>query len=231
MFRLQLTHSPSLQPTALSILGNVTTFAGSGKAAFVDGVGLTASFNLPSCVAFDLIGNLFVADELNHRIRKISPSGNVSTFAGSGFATYVDGEGLSASFRNPLGVAVDSDGAVYVGDWGNHRIRKINPSGTVSTLAGSGTAAFANGVGLAASFNGPRGVAVDSTGSVYVADESNHRIRKISPSGAVSTFAGSGSATFANGGGLAASFNSPSGVAVDAYGTVYVADYANHRIR
>ena len=215
----------------ISPLGNVSTLAGSGVAAFADGMGSAASFNLPSGVAVDSNGNIFVADFLNHRIRKISPSGNVTTFAGNGSAAFSDGVGLEASFNGPYGLAVDSFGAVFVGEYYNSRIRKISPSGNVSTFAGSGSFAFADGMGLAASFNHPIGVAVDSLGTVYVADSWNNRIRKISLSGNVTTIAGSGLTNFADGVGSAASFSFPSGVAVDFNGSIYVADYTNNRIR
>jgi sugar lactone lactonase YvrE len=207
--------------------GAVTTLAGSTN-GFADGTGAAARFNSPSGVAVDAAGNVYVADLNNHRIRKISPAGAVTTLAGStqGFA---DGVGTAAQFNGPLGVVVDAAGNVYVADNANHRIRKITPAGAVTTLAGS-TNGFADGTGAAARFNGPSGVAVDAAGNLYVADAGNHRIRKISPAGAVSTLAGS-TQGFAGGVGTAAQFSFPRGVAVDAAGTVYVADNANHRIR
>ena len=147
----------------------------------------------------DSSGTVYVADSNNNRIRKITPADRiedrvVSTFAGSteGFA---DGTGDAAQFYLPFGVAVDSSGNVYVTDRENNRIRKITPADriedrVVSTIAGSGTAAFADGTGTTAQFNYPFGVAVDSSGNVYVADAINNRIRKITPAGVVSTFAG-----------------------------------------
>jgi len=125
---------------------------------------------------------------------------------------------------------VDSSGNVYVADSGNHRIRKITPERVVSTFAGSGTADSGNGTGTTAQFNSPSDVAVDSSGNVYVADSSNHRIRKITPAGVVSTLAGS-TEGFADGTGTEAQFNYPTGVDVDSSGNVYVADSFNHRIR
>jgi sugar lactone lactonase YvrE len=215
----------------ISPSGVVSTLAGSGVAGFADGSGATASFNHPADVAVDGSGHVYVADSGNHAIRKISPSGVVSTLAGSGAAGFADGMGAAASLRNPNGVAVDSSGHVYVADFGNHAIRKISPSGVMSTLAGSGAAGFADGTGTATSFNHPNSVAVDSSGHVYVADAFNHTIRKISPGRVVSTLAGSGAEGFADGAGTVASFREPRGVVVDSSGHVYVADSLNHAIR
>ena len=212
--------------------GVVTTLAGSGSAAFTDGAGTSASFNVPRGVAVDASGLVYVADTNNHRIRKVSATGVVTTLAGSGSGAFADGAGTSASFSNPWGVAVDANGAVYVGDWGNNRIRKVTSSGVVTTLAGSGSAAFADGAGTRASFRSPFGVAVDASGAVYVADSNNNRIRKISSQGVVSTLAGSGTSAFADGTGTNASFHIPTGVAVSATsGTVYVADNNDNCIR
>jgi hypothetical protein len=206
----------------------VTTLAGSTFGS-TDGVATAAQFEFPVALAVDAAGNVYVGDRDNHRIRKITPAGAVSTLAGStqGFA---DGTGTAARFNFPAGVAVDAAGNVYVADTFNQRIRKITPAGAVSTLAGSGTAGFANGVATAAQFNFPAGVAVDAAGNVYVGDRDNHRIRKITPAGAVSSLAGS-TAGFADGTGTAARFNFPEGVAVDAAGNVFVADAFNQRIR
>jgi prepilin-type N-terminal cleavage/methylation domain-containing protein len=211
--------------------GVVSTLAGSGTNGFTDGTGAAAQFFNPSGVDVDASGTVYVADAGNHRIRKITPSGVVSTLAGSGTGGFADGTGAAAQFNLPIGVVVDTSGTVYVADYGNQRIRKISPTGVVSTLAGSGTDGFADGTGAAAQFYGPSSVAVDSSGTVYVADSGNNRIRKITPAGVVSTLAGSGTAGFADGTGAAAQVRAPSGVAVDASGAVYVSDTFNHRIR
>ena len=179
--------------------GNVITLAGSGNQGFTDGQGTAASFNGPIGVAVDSSGNVYVADINNHLIRKIDSLGNVTTLAGSGTQDSDDGVGTSASFKFPRDVAVDSSGNVYVADTGNHLIRRIDSTGNVTTLAGSGTSGSVDGEGTAASFNKPMGVAVDSSGNVYVADSLNHLIRRIDSSGNVTTLAGSGTSGSAKG--------------------------------
>lgn len=215
----------------LTPAGVVTTLAGSGTLGYQDGTGAGASFKLPEGVGLDSAGNVFVADQSNNRIRKVTAGGVVTTLAGSGTGSFADGTGVAASFKLPVSVAVDPMGNIFVSDGGNNRIRKVTSAGLVTTHAGSGTAAFADGTGVAASFSGPYGLALDSAGALFVADQSNHRIRKITAAGVVTTLAGSGTATFADGTGAAASFSFPAGVAVDAAGTVYVSDGGNHRIR
>jgi len=215
----------------ISASGNVTTLAGSGSAGSADGQGTSASFNYPNALALDMSGNVYVADTWNHRIRKITANGTVTTLAGSGSAGFADGQGTSASFSAPTAVAIDGTDNIYVADFSNNRIRKISPSGNVTTLAGSGNAGFANGQGSSATFNGPQGIGVDSNGFIYVGDANNHRIRKISANGNVTTLAGSGSAGYADGLGASATFNLPHGLAVDTIGNLYVSDKGNNRIR
>lgn len=207
--------------------GVVSTVAGSTQ-GYEDGVGTTAKFTTPFSVAVDNVGNIFVADTGNNRIRKITSEGLVSTFAGS-TQGYADGLGTAAQFNKPWGIAVDAFGNVFVVDGWNHRIRKITAAGAVSTLAGS-TQGFADGLATAAQFNFPYGVAVDALGHLYVTDQSNHRIRKIAATGEVSTLAGSAQG-FVDGTGNAAQFNFPMGIIVDAGGNVFVADRSNHLIR
>ena len=151
-----------------------------GLKGSTDGAGTVARFNNPSDVAVDGSGNVYVSDFNNHKIRKISTAGVVTTLAGSGLIGSDDGTGTAASFHNPMGIALDKTGNIYVADWRNHKIRKITASGEVTTLAGSGSSGFTDGVGTAARFNLPVGIAVDGSGNVYVADTGNHRIRKIS---------------------------------------------------
>ncbi len=208
--------------------GIVTTFAGSTQ-GFANGVGAEAKFSNPVDVALDTSGNLYVADLGNHKVRKITPEGIVSTFAGS-TAGYLDEVGELAQFNQINGITIDHTGNIYVSDKANIKIRKITPEGLVTTLAGT-IAGFADGEGDVAEFNLLRGIAVDVNGNVYVADDTNDKIRKISPSGMVSTLAGGDPKGYLDGAGDVAQFNGPTGVAVDALGNVYVADYNNHKIR
>lgn len=207
--------------------GQVTTVAG-GPAGDADGPSAEARFRYPRGVAVDADGNLYVADKDNNRVRKITPVGVVSTLAG-GPAGNADGPAAEARFTFPEGIAVGPDGAVYVADAGNHRIRRIGRDGRVSTLAG-GSPGLADGVSAVARFNTPRAVAADAAGNVYVADAGNNRIRKVTPEGVVTTVAGS-ERGYANGVGKAARFDEPFGVAVDLAGNLYVADLNNNRIR
>jgi len=224
----------SVPPTLTLGPGVVTTLAGSGSQTFADGTGAAASFYSPQGVALLSNGNIVVADSGNNRIRIVTPAGVVTTLAGSGSPAYADGTGAAASFSGPNGVAViPSSGMIVVSDTNNHRIRLVTyPGGVVTTLAGSGTPAFADGAGAAASFKQPRGVAVDpTTGNIVVADLNNNRIRLVTPAGMVTTLAG-GSVGFADGTGTAASFYGPVGVAViPSSGVIVVADYNNNRIR
>jgi sugar lactone lactonase YvrE len=221
----------------LGIKGNyatpvvVTTLAGSGDLGSTDAIGDAASFNYSSGVGVDSNGNIYVADSYNNKIRKITGAGEVTTLAGSGIAGSTDGMGIEASFNNPSGVAVDGNGNVYVADSYNNKIRKITASGEVTTLAGSGAPGTANGTGTAARFNGPSGVAVDQNGTLYVADTDNQKIRKITASGVVTNYVGSGISGSTDGTGTEASFSYPQGVAVDGTGTLYVADTDNQKIR
>jgi len=217
--------------------GDVTTFAGTaGQVGSADGTGAAAQFSNPQGVAVDASGNLYVADSDNSTIRKITPGGDVSTFAGTAGQTgNIDGTGPAARFTRPNGVAVGPSGNIYVADSGNHTIRKITPDGVVTTLAGS-QIGFADGAGAAAKFKFPNGVAVDADENVYVADFGNQRMRVVNPAGVVTTLAGSGLPGSSDGTGSAASFNSPKAVAVgldpiSSQKYIYVADFLNHKIR
>jgi sugar lactone lactonase YvrE len=201
--------------------GVVTTLAGlAGVPGSADGTNSAARFNDPTGVALDSAGNLYVADTYNDTIRKVTPAGVVTTPAGLavGNPGSADGTGSAARFYNPIGVAVDSAGKLYVADMLNQTIRKVTPAGGVTTLAGkAGHPGFVNGAGTNAEFNYPFGVAVDTNGNVYVGDQSNNAIRKVTPAGGVTN--------------LAEGFNDPTGVAVDSGGNVYVADSGNNAIQ
>lgn len=190
--------------------GVVSTFAGAGG----------TTFNGPVGVALDSGGNVYVADENNNEIEKITPAGAVSVFAGSTAPGNLDGTGTAARFHGPKGVAVDSLGNVWVADANNNEIRKITPSGVVTTWAGTGSAGSANGSGTSASFNNPIGIAVDSSGNLYVADYGNNEIREINSSDVVSSFVPA-----------SAGLVGPYGVAIDSGGNAYVTDSGNQEIR
>lgn len=201
----------------------------SGKVALV--AGEDGQFADPYGVAIDAGGNVYVADGgEGNRVRRIAPDGAVTTVAG-GEEGYADGPGGQARFNTPSGLAIDQRGNLYVADTGNHAIRKITPDGMVTTVAGSGVAGTADGVGKAAQFNGPVGLAVDGDGTVYVADTYNDTIRKIAPDGTVTTLAGSGMPGDADGPALAASFDTPCALAIDIDGALLVADTRNDAIR
>jgi sugar lactone lactonase YvrE len=219
----------------ISLDGKLVVLAGmSGNSGDTDGTGPAARFSTPTSVAVDGAGNVYVADNGSAIVRKITPAGVVTTLAGkAGAGGDADGVGAAARFNTPRGVAVDSSGNVYVADEGNADIRKITPAGVVTTLAGSdGRPGYRDGTGTAARFGSPRGLTVDATGTVYVADTDNDVIRKITPDGIVSTVAGTaGEVGTADGTGAAARFSAPRGIAVDAAGNLYVADSDNAIIR
>ncbi len=214
--------------------GVVTTLAGSpGIAGSANGAGGSARFNEPCGIAIDAGGNLYVADRLNHTIRKVTPAGVVTTLAGSpGGAGNENGTGSGARFYYPRGVAVDGSGHVYVVEHGNHAIRRVSPAGVVTTLAGNvADAGNTDGVGSTARFYSPWGIALDGGGNLYVADTHNHTIRKVTREGLVTTLGGSaGSSGTADGLGSAARFYRPMGVLAAPDGSLFVADSFNARI-
>ena len=208
----------------------VTTIAGTGSSGFENGAGTSAKFIYPSGITIDG-NNLYVVDSNNHMIRKIVISTKVvSTFAGSGTSGFTNGTGTAARFGSPTGIISDGTN-LYVTDTNNHKIRKIVIStGVVTTLAGSGTAGSADGTGISASFNKPRGMTIVE-GNLYVVDASNHKIRKIVIStGVVTTLSGSGSEGSTDNSGTSASFNSPYGI-TSLGSNLYVSDRNNHKIR
>ena len=214
--------------------GVITTVAGGGMRLGDSGAPTSAQLNRPNGVAVDSTGNLYIADSLNNRIRKVS-NGVITTVAGNGSPGFGGDNGLAtnAQLNDPLGVAVDSAGNLYIADTNNYRIRKVT-NGVITTVAGNGTPDFSgdNGPATSAQLNSPLGVAVDSAGDLYVADRDNNRIRKIS-NGVISTVAGNGTPGFSgdNGPATSAQLNDPYGVAVDSTGNLYIADSLNNRIR
>ncbi len=214
-----------------------TNFAGQpGTPGYADATGSAALFNLPHGMAVDNAGNVYVADTQNQTIRQISPAGVVTTIAGRpGNQGNVDGFGQGAAqFNAPIGISVDNEGNLYVGDTSNDTIRKIDPDGTVSTLAGQpGVTGSSNGIGSGALFKNPEGTAVDAAGNIYVADDLNRTIRKITPGGDVSTLAGKPGTQGTNDGtGSAASFNQPVATwRLDSATNVYVVDPGADTIR
>ena len=215
--------------------GVVSTLAGStGVKGNTDGTGSAARFLEPSAVAVDATGNVFVADSGNNVIRKITPAGVVTTFAGTaGAPGSTDGTGTAARFNYPRGVAFDRSGNLLVTDSTNNTIRKITTAGVVTTVAGSaGTVGSTDGAAGAARFSFPNSLAVDASGNIYVADENNGTIRVIATDGSVTTLAGlAGTTGRVDGTGSQARFDHPAGVALDSDGNVYVADYGNQLIR
>ena len=216
---------------AVSSTGTVSTVAGNGLGSFTDHVNpLAASFNTPSGIAVDSIGNIFVADSANNRIRLLTSAG-VATFAGSSIPGSLNGVGTAATFNFPTDVIVDRSRNVYVCDMNNHRLRKITPTGTVTSFAGAGVAGWADGASTSARFNQPYRAALDSLENLFVGDEVNNRIRMVDPTGFVRTIAGTGAPAWADGFGLMAMFRDPTGVAINAVGALQVADCSNNRIR
>lgn len=218
--------------------GVVTTLAGlvdfgRGRGGSADGTGSEARFYDPSGVAVDSQGNVFVADNLNDTIRKVTPAGVVSTLVGlPGTYGSTGGLGSNARFDWPRDVAVDSGGNVYVTEMNNNTIRKVTPAGSVTTLAGVSSYGNTDGTAADARFWDPYGVAIDKAGNLYVADIHNNAIRKVTPAGLVTTLAGlPGNSGSADGTGSSARFNQPLGVAVDSAGTIFVADALNSAIR
>lgn len=212
-----------------------SVLAGKPTAGATDGALGQANFNFPWGVAVDASGNAFVGDTQNNTIRKITAGGVTTTLAGTpGIRASVDGTGAAARFDRPAGVALGSDGSLYVAGNFEHTIRKITSGGVVTTFAGSAyLAAGTDGTGSAARFAGPVGIAIDGSDNIYVAEAGNHTIRKITPGGVVTTLAGSaGISGSTDGTGAAARFNSPWSIAVTPDGsTLYVTDAGNHTIR
>jgi uncharacterized protein (TIGR03437 family) len=220
----------------------INTVAGNGNSGFTgDGQTATqAELNWPSGVAVDGSGNLFIADFLNNRVRKVTAAGTISTVAGNGSNGFSGdgGPAASAELAAPCGVALDGAGNLFIADYGNSRIRKVTPAGIISTVAGNGTAAYRGdgGPATSAELGRPQGVVVDGAGNLYIADTANSRIRKVTAGGTISTVAGDGDGSFGGNSGdggpaTSAQLNTPSGIALDSSGNLFIAEWGNNRIR
>ena len=227
--------------------GTITTVAGTGEHGFSGdgGAAVEAQLASPTGVTVDGSGNLYIADRDNHRIRKVDSTGTITTVAGTGEDSFGGDEGpaVRGHLSSPFGVGVDGSGNLYIADWGNHRIRKIDSTGTITTVAGTGEYARVGeshgdgGPAVQAQLNSPTGVAVDGAGNVYIVDAGLDIIRKVDSTGTITRIAGRGRRRwvppgFGGDGGPAvqAQLNSPTGVAVDGSGNLYIADRGNHRI-
>jgi trimeric autotransporter adhesin len=219
--------------------GQVRIVAGCGRYTnYGDGSPATlARLYRPFGIVLDAGGNLYVADQANNRVRRIDPSGTIRAFAGTGSAGFSGEEGpaTAAQLNSPSGLAAAPDGSLFVSDTRNHRVRLIDTSGRIRTVAGGGEPAFAGDglIAIEAQLSSPEGLALDVTGTLYIADRDNHRIRALSPDGVIRTVAGSGAKGGDGDGGpaLLSELNTPRGVAVDAAGNLYIADSGNHRVR
>ncbi|HEY6902314.1 MAG TPA: IPT/TIG domain-containing protein [Puia sp.] len=201
-----------------------------GTRGFADGTGLAAKFNTPTAMVMGTDGNLYVNDYGNNRIRKVTPDGVVTTFAGSATIGYGDGLGTAASFFDPQGIAVDPSGNFFVTDYGNNKIRKITPAGAVSSFAG-GARGYVEGTGSAAQFHSPINITGDRQGNLYVFDMYNNRIRKITSGAVVSTLTGSGVQGTADGTGTAAQIGSIGGMCSDPANNIYMTDQLYGTVR
>jgi sugar lactone lactonase YvrE len=218
--------------------GIISTIAGNGTQGFSgdNGLATSAQIDLPSGLAIDTIGNVYFCDQ-SSRVRKISTAGVITTIAGTGTAGYSGDNGMAtaAQLNNPSDIEVDVFGNIFIADKLNHRIRKINSSGIISTIAGTGTAGYSgdNGQATSATLNLPYNVKVSTSGSIYINDKFNSRIRKINSNGIITTIAGNGSQAFSGDGGQAttAAINYPNGIAIDSLGNIYISDTQNYRIR
>ncbi len=219
--------------------GIITTVAGNGIGGFFGdgGQAIHAQLLLPTDVAFDSVGNLYIADMGNNRIRKVTSDGVISTIVGFGTQGYSGdgGPAILAELNNPFSIKIDAAGILYISDMNNHCVRRVSPDGFITTLVGNGSPGFAGdgGPAAAAQLNNPFGIEIDVAGNLYIADTYNNRIRKVTPAGLITTIAGQGNPGFSGDEGPAAlaELKGPFGVNVDAAGNIFISDSLNHRIR
>ncbi|MCD6011552.1 MAG: Leucinerich repeat protein-like protein [Flavipsychrobacter sp.] len=222
----------------IDVSGTITTVAGTGTAGFSGdgGAATTARLNRPYSIAVDATGNLFIADRLNSRIRKVDASGMISTVAGTGTAGFSGdgGAATAAQLFQPVSLCISSSGDMFITDWGNYRVRKVNATGTISTIAGNGTLSYADGVpAISTGLIYPYGVSIDCGGNVYVGEANGYRVRRINTAGTIHTIAGNGTFGYSGDGGpaTAAQLLLPMALSLDAAGDMLVSDQGNHCIR
>jgi len=223
----------------ISTAGIITTVAGNGTQGYSgDNAAATAAqLKYPTGLAIDAAGNFYIADYTNNVIRKVTPAGIISTVAGNGVQGYSGDNGMAtvAQLYAPRKVAIDATGNLYIADAGNNVIRKVNTAGVITTFAGNGTAAYSgdNGQATSATLNYPAALTIDATNNLYIADDGNHVIRKVTQGGIITTFAGNGIPSYSGDGGqaIAAAMQNPGGLALDSYGNLYIADYWDNRVR
>jgi streptogramin lyase len=214
-------------------LGAESTFAGDTATGNLDGTATAARFSSIWGMTIDTSNNLYVTDNGNNNIRKITSLGVVTTFAGSttGLSGSANGTGTAATFSQPASLAFDSSGNLFVTEFGNHMIRKITSTGVVTTFAGSTTSGSTDGTGIAASFSNPLGIVIDTTDCIYVVDQNNNMVRKVTSAGVVTTIIGTTTSGNTNGVGTSALLKTPNGIAKDSSGSLYISDYGNNLIR
>ncbi|HWR46030.1 MAG TPA: NHL repeat-containing protein [Pseudonocardiaceae bacterium] len=220
--------------------GDITTIAGNGTAGFSGdgGPAVDAQLNDPVGLAVDPVGNVYISDWKNHRVRKVTPDGMITTFAGIGHGFFFgdNGPATEADMRYPRGLALGGDGSLYIAEDGGDRIRRVDPAGIITTVAGNGVRGFSGDGGLAtqAQFFAPAQIYLDRDGNLYIADQGNNRIRRVDhQTGIITTVAGNGTAGFSGDGGpaRAAQLSGAFGVTMDDAGNLYIADTNNNRIR
>lgn len=236
---------PEIFPSGVCVVrrvdggGTISTFAGTVGCGYSGdgGPAAQAQINRAQGISVDLKGNLYIADTGNNRVRKITPEGIISTVAGNGQCCYT-GDGVQAAstaLNSPYGVAADPNGVLYIADTFNDRVRRVGTDGFITTIAGGNGRGYSGdgGPARASMLNWPAGVALDSGGNLYIADMFNHRVRRVAPDGIIQTIAGNGTANFTGDGGSSqlATLNTPSGIASDAAGNIYIADSMNLRVR